>query len=276
VSRQEGTVDQRYSNSMLSVNDYKKPGRMKKRKELKYLNRLFKKMRQHFKSFALTQTAEALHGFRVQVKKTRSFLTLLEAGNKNDKLLKTFGPVKKIFKSTGIIRGAYIHAKQAKENHINVPGFYKDQEALEQEETGKLLARQHELLHNMKKVKKQLRHQVHPISKKETAQFFTKQISHIQQLLNSNNFTERLHNGRKMLKHLLYNRHIMPRSSEKDTHLNFDDLDTMQQAIGDWHDNKLALDFFSKKLPAKSLATMKQKQQELQKNITAKNIGFLQ
>ena len=248
---------------------------MKKQKELKYLNKLFKKMRQHFKKFAVTQSAEAIHGFRVQFKKISSFLTLLEAGNKNDNLLKTFRPIKKIFKSTGIIRDAYIYKKLAKENHIKAPEFYKEQDLLQHEETGKLLARQYELLHKMKKIKKRLRHQMHAIPKKEIVEFFTKQISNTQQLLNSNNFSERLHNGRKMLKHLLYNRHIIPHITEKDIHLNFDDLDTMQQAIGDWHDNKLALNFFSKKIPAKSLATMKQKQQELQKNITAKGSVFM-
>ena len=94
---------------------------MKKKKELKYLNKLFKKMRQHFKSFALTQNAEALHGFRVQVKKIKSFLTLLEAGEKNDKLLKTFKPVKKIFVDGGFSKNdVYMNLLAAAFPHIEV------------------------------------------------------------------------------------------------------------------------------------------------------------
>ena len=246
---------------------------MKKAKQVKYLNKQFKKMLQQFKLFVQTQSPEALHAFRVQVKKIKSFLTLLEAGNNNDALSKTFRPVKKIFRSAGIIRSAQIHEKQARENNINPLKFHKEQHEIQQEVTARLVSKQHKLIHTIKKVKKQLQHQMHPITNKAIRQFFTKQIQRTRQLLKTHDFTEQLHNGRKMLKHLLYNRRLIPNVADID--IDFNKVDAMQQVIGEWHDNKLALEYFRLKLPEKKLIPIQQKQEALQKNVLAESNSFL-
>src|SRR3954451_14696788 len=99
---------------------------MKKKDAYKHLNKLWKKMQQEFKEFTRSQDPEKLHRFRVQVKKIKSFLTLLETGEKNKQLLKKFKPVKKIFKSAGIIRDAFLHNRQAKEYRIKQQEFYEE------------------------------------------------------------------------------------------------------------------------------------------------------
>ena len=249
---------------------------MKKKKELKYLNKLGAKIEHDFKSFAQTQNPEALHDFRVQVKKLRSFLTLLESGHKNDKLLKTFKPVKKIFRSTGVIRDAQVHQKQAEENNIGTPGLYQQQDNIKNEETVKLLQHKRRHIRSLKKVQYELQHRVQPVTQMEIEQFFIIQVQNTEALLSNHNFSEQLHSGRKMLKHLLYNRNLIPPVVAKNMNISFDDIDKMQQAIGDWHDNKLALDFFNGKLPDEQLEAVRQKQAELEKNITAKADGFAQ
>src|SRR5437763_7528722 len=100
---------------------------MKKKTAYKHLDKLWKKMRKHFKKFTRTEDAGELHRFRVQVKKIRSFLSLLETDKKNQQLLKTFKPVKKIFKTAGVIRDASLHVKQANEYKIKLPEFYEEQ-----------------------------------------------------------------------------------------------------------------------------------------------------
>src|SRR4051794_36369461 len=98
---------------------------MKKKAAYHRLNKLWKKMQQEFKEFTHFRDPEKLHRFRVQVKKIKSFLTLLETDEKNKQLLKKFKPVKKIFKSAGIIRDAFLHNKQAKEYRIKQQEFYE-------------------------------------------------------------------------------------------------------------------------------------------------------
>jgi len=59
-------------------------------------------------------------------------------------------------------------------------------------------------------------------------------------------FSEDLHNARKQIKILLYNRKIA-RTALEGGKLNISDeyLDKLQGLIGDWHDNILALQLFS-------------------------------
>jgi CHAD domain-containing protein len=248
---------------------------MKRKKQKRYLNKHFKKLQQEFEEFAVSKSPEALHAFRVQVKKIRSFLTLLETGKKNEKLLKIFKPVKKIFKSAGLIRNAQIHEKQAKQNHIDAAKFYKEQQAIQQVETEKLQNKKYELLHTIKKTKHKLQTKLHAISGKEAAQFFGQQFQNACWLLNEHNFTEQLHTARKMFKHILYNQHTVPSSITQNVNINFDDVDAIQRVIGDWHDSKLAIEFFSDKLSKKDIAKMKHKQQLLQKEVITKSRSFL-
>lgn len=70
---------------------------MKKQQEKKHLGKLWKKMQQHFKRFTRNQDQEELHQFRVQVKKIRSFLTLLAENKKNNQLQEDFKPIRKLF-----------------------------------------------------------------------------------------------------------------------------------------------------------------------------------
>lgn len=247
---------------------------MKKAKQVKYLKKQFKKMQQQFRLFVQTQHPEALHAFRVQAKKIQSFLILLEAGRNNEALLKTFRPVRKIFKLAGTIRSAQIHEKQANENNINTSKLHKEQLQLQKEATANLLSHQHKLLHTIKKVKRKLQQQVHSIKDKAITHFFIQLTEHTREVLETHNFSRQLHNGRKMLKHLLYNRYFIPTAATKEITIDFNKADAMQEAIGEWHDNKLALEYFRLKLPAKKLIPIQQKQEALQKNVLAASAAF--
>src|ERR1700712_2811207 len=145
---------------------------MTKKEAYEHLDKLWKKMQHHFKDFTRSEDPEKLHRFRVQVKKIRSFLTLLESDKKNKHLLKQFKPVKKIFKSAGIIRDAFLHNKQAKEHQIQQPEFYEELEKIQKEKTQKLLSKRKKHLQKMKEVKRKLRKQMHPVSAEEIKAFF--------------------------------------------------------------------------------------------------------
>jgi CHAD domain-containing protein len=247
---------------------------MKKQEEKRYLNRLWKKMQQHFKNFTLTQDPEELHQFRVQIKKIRSFLTLLEEDKKNKQLLKTFKPVKKVFASAGIIRDAFLHQQQGKEHHITRPKFYTEQSALQEEETKKLVSKSAKQLEKMKDVRKKLQKQLHSLSGNDIATFYKTAFSDTQHLLRPLNFSEQLHDGRKMLKHLMYNQHAVKDTVAEDLNINFKYIDELQDLLGQWHDNKLALAFFQKNMADKDLQPLVEKNQKLEKSIRQKARSF--
>jgi CHAD domain-containing protein len=250
---------------------------MKKKAAYKHLDKLWKKMQKHFKKFTRTEDSNELHQFRVQAKKIRSFLTLLETDEKNKQLLKEFKPVKKIFKTAGIIRDASLHVKQAKEHKIKLPEFYEEQDKIQKEETQKLVSKKKKHIKKMKAVKKKIKKDLQPVSPDEIKIFFTSQLDNTYRLLKKHDFSEQLHNGRKMLKHLMYNEDAVHDGVEKELHINFTYIDKLQDVLGQWHDHKLMLDFFSdKKLGNKDIDSMKAKNGELEKSIAEIAKGFKQ
>lgn len=249
---------------------------MNKQKEKKQLDKLWKKMQKRFKGFRNTGHVEQLHQFRIQVKKIRSFLTLLEAEKKNHGLLKAFKPVKKIFKSAGVVRDAGLHCKQAEEHGIHLNEQNQREKDAQQKEREQLFRQNKKQLRTMKKVKKKLHQHLHALSKADMKTFFQNQIDITNRLLSTNHFTEELHNGRKALKHLLYNQQAVQEAWNKKPGLDFSYIDELQEALGNWHDNKLTLDYFSGKLDAKDIDSLEIKKKALQETVTQNANGFLQ
>jgi len=77
---------------------------MKKKEESKHLGKEWEEMSIHLNSFLETGDQEELHRFRVQVKKIRAMLSLIEDASGEHAFLKNFKPVKKVFKYAGNIR----------------------------------------------------------------------------------------------------------------------------------------------------------------------------
>ena len=82
---------------------------MKRKTERAYFNELWHEMTVSLEDFLKAGDQEKLHKFRVQVKKIRALLMLLDVALSQKKLSKSFKPVRKIFKDGGLIREAYIN-----------------------------------------------------------------------------------------------------------------------------------------------------------------------
>ena len=127
----------------------------------------------------------------------------------------------------------------------------------------------------MKAVKKKLRKKLHPVSADEIKTFFSSQLDHTYRLLSARNFSRQLDERRKMLKHLMYNEHIVYNGLGKDLNIDFDYIDELQEVLGQWHNNKLMMAFFSnKKFNNKDIDSMKTKNEKLEKVITDKASSF--
>ncbi len=248
---------------------------MNTQKQKKHLDKLWKKMQKRFQSFLHTGHGEQLHQFRIQVKKIKSFLVLLEADKKNHRLLAEFKPVRKIFKSAGVVRDAVLHRNVANEQGIPLEAFYQKEEKAMQQERDKLMDKGKAHLRKMKNVKKKLHKQLHSVSGGDMKTFFQNQIDTTYRLLGRHNFTERLHNGRKALKHLLYNQQAAQQALGK-WGINFTYIDELQETLGQWHDNKVTLDFFSGKPGVKIIDGLETKNKALQQAVIQKSEGFQQ
>src|ERR1700749_3382634 len=100
---------------------------MRKKVERVYFNDQWDLMQTHFKAFIKTDEQEELHSFRVQVKKLRAMLELLDTNSSGSHLSKDFKPVKKIFKHCGDIRSAYINLQFGVQYKFNNEEFLMNQ-----------------------------------------------------------------------------------------------------------------------------------------------------
>ena len=101
---------------------------MKKKTEKAYFDEQWGGMTTHLKAFIGTGDQEELHLFRVQVKKVKALLTLLDFASPRHQLLRGFKPVKKIFKHCGIIRNAYINLQLGARYHLDNEQFISGQQ----------------------------------------------------------------------------------------------------------------------------------------------------
>src|ERR1700744_4513810 len=98
---------------------------MKRKEEQQYVDKHWKTLKQGLKDYLLTGDQEALHEFRVEVKKIRAFL-VLQPNIKG----KDFKPVKSIFKHAGDIRNIYLNLELGHLHHIDDEAFVLQQHLL--------------------------------------------------------------------------------------------------------------------------------------------------
>jgi CHAD domain-containing protein len=226
----------------------------------------------HFKNFIKTGDQEQLHLFRVQVKKLRAMLELFDITSSKKQLSKDFRPVKKIFKHCGEIRSAYINMKLGAQYQFTDEDFLMGQ--LYQIEKGIVDVKELEkvYLKAIKVAHNDIAEDLKQVRNADIVAFYKTKLEEIANKLINMQFDEGLHDARKQLKILVYNKNIARKALE-DGELSISDdyLDKLQGLIGDWHDNILALQLFSApELKDKPVVTKIKKQDiRFKRSITA-------
>jgi CHAD domain-containing protein len=219
---------------------------MKKKNEKVHFNDQWEQMMVHFKNFIKTGDQEQLHLFRVQVKKLRAMLELFDTTTSKKKLSKDFKPVRMIFKHCGEIRSAYINMKLGAQYHFTDEDFLMGQLYEIEKGTNSVKELEKKYLKAIKSAHNDIADDLEHIGNKTIVAFYKTKLDQVANILSNLQFSEDLHNARKQIKVLLYNRKIA-RTALEEGKLNISDeyLDKVQGLIGDWHDNILALQLFS-------------------------------
>ncbi|MFB0493900.1 CHAD domain-containing protein [Mucilaginibacter sp. OAE612] len=215
---------------------------MKKKTEKKYIIKIWRTMKRHLRSFVKNDEQEDLHRFRTGVKKLRALLILGDSAAKDPVLEKCFKPVRKIFKHAGEIRNAYINQELGRAVGENTD-FIREQQRIMKITTRAFNADKDQHSAWLRKTRRKLLKQIRPISKHHLSLYYRQQLEIIATALNPPRFNEELHTCRKQLKVLLYNYPLA--GPELDLPFNGTYLDQVQAAIGDWHDNELAIALIS-------------------------------
>jgi CHAD domain-containing protein len=244
---------------------------MKKKKERIYFNDQWDEMTDHLKKFIEHGEQEELHLFRVQVKKLRAMLELLDINSAKHPLQKDFKPVRKIFKRCGEIRNAFINLQYGQRFQFKNEDFFMnhlyeiEKGTTEVKEVGKQYLKIIKLAHD--DIGSDLQH----VGNKDIVAFYNAKLYNIGSFLENLQFNDELHAVRKQIKTLMYNRKIAQNALDGKLQISNDYLDKLQTLIGNWHDNVLALELFtSAGFNSKPIITkIKNQNTHLKRSITA-------
>jgi CHAD domain-containing protein len=216
---------------------------MKKREEKKYFDKEWAQMKSSLLAFFKKEDQEDLHRFRVQVKKLRAFLILSDSTGHQPNLALYFKPVKKIFKEAGEIRNAFINQELAKEHQTGNTAFISSQHQLQADATAKFKSMKVKHLKKIKDTHGTIKGEIRSISDVHIGLFYQNVLQQISGTLTNLKFNEELHDCRKQVKNLVYNHKLV--HSALAIGFNTDYMHQVQTVIGYWHDNALAIEFYS-------------------------------
>lgn len=249
---------------------------MKAAKEIQYIRQYGKEMQAQLKLFLHTRDPTALHQFRVRVKKLKSLLMLLQTAPGNRRLMHNFKPIKKVFGKAGAIREMYIHLQLSSHYQLHNGSSEEEQQDLQTFRTEAFCRKGHKHLKNIKKACKKITGHIHNISKRKIRQFYKDHLNSIALFMANPVFDDRLHDCRKQMKFLLHNEKPARKACSDLPPLNTSYLDELQEEIGQWHDNLLAIELFASPQAGNEAVTEKIRtgNQELQNKIRTTAAGF--
>jgi CHAD domain-containing protein len=218
---------------------------MKKKEELKYLDREWKEMNAYLNAFLETGDQEALHQFRVQIKKLKAMLVLIGETSKKHSLLKVFRPVRKIFKYAGNIRDAHTNLGLSARYQLHNEAFETGQQKIIEDGTSEFRQNKKKFARSIKHTFKQLKKKMPKVGDNAVAEYYKNQLEEISVNLIVSGFTEDMHTNRKLIKILVYNHELAGKALDGSLNFNTEYLDELQHQIGKWHDNLIAAQLFS-------------------------------
>ncbi|WP_461451382.1 CHAD domain-containing protein [Mucilaginibacter sp.] len=242
---------------------------MKSKEQIKYFDEEWDDMESYLKSFLKNGDQEDLHRFRVQVKKINSFIFLADSDDHHTKLGKYFKPVKKVFKQAGIIRDAYNNLELAKKYNMQQDEFILAQQKLMEDAANDFKLAGNKYLKKLKSAHSEILEKIEPISNLHITLFYENQLNLIANKLADLKFDDSLHEARALVKILVYNYQLVQPVLE--TGFNEDYLQDVQTAVGDWHDNEVAIALFSghPKHDKAAVSRLKKKHTKLKNNIVS-------
>ncbi|HTI57534.1 CHAD domain-containing protein [Mucilaginibacter sp.] len=218
---------------------------MKRKAGKAYFNELWYQMKSDLRDFIKTGDQEKLHHFRVQVKKLRAFLLLVDHTLPHSKLSGAFKPIRRIFKDGGRIREAYLNLQLSSKYGLQNDDFILQQVNGMDKDIKAFMDNSKQYLKTVRTVHAGIEDGLKAVEGENISEFYKGQLEQITVTLHKLEFNEGLHECRKRIKTLLYNRKIAAEALESSLQIDNDYLDKLQEGIGQWHDSLLAIGLFS-------------------------------
>ncbi len=206
----------------------------------KYLEKRKSAINFNLKKRRRSYTSSTFHILRVEIKKLNAFLDLINYCSNDFKRKKTYGPFKVIFQKAGKIREIYLEEVKLKKRFIHIlPLSYinglRKRRLKEQEAYFMLLNEKN--LETLKESYKEIKSFLKDITKTKYGEYLNEKKNKVDSLLNTTIPDKtKLHELRKQLKTLNYNKKIRDSKKENKTSSKKNNLSKL---LGNWLDNKV-------------------------------------
>lgn len=188
---------------------------------------------------------DEIHDFRVQIKKMRAYLRLLNTEFGEPPVLKMPKSIKRFYHDAGDVRNLQVQMEQIR-NHCKkkLPAGYLDLLQKELDEGKQKMDSNLPSSSRLNYEKKKIIHALpHKLTRKNIEDFTLQKKGAMLNILNEEKTDERLHELRKMLKDLMYNEKLIKKVVNLDAFPLTRDIKALTQLLGDHQDLYMQLQF---------------------------------
>ncbi|MBS1637543.1 MAG: CHAD domain-containing protein [Bacteroidetes bacterium] len=219
---------------------------MLKRKTLrKYTEKRFELMQKHLCKYTDKNTQEDLHQFRVETKKLKAFIGLVQYINADEKIHKEFKPIGKLFDHAGKIRSAHIELLLIKRYRLKNPAYSKALQDIIRSESARLKKKKEHYLNALKESSKKIDEHITKLGRTELTEYTHQQLKMLSKYFAAPQNIAGIHKSRILLKKLFYNYSLFDSETQKKLNLDIKYLNTLQEKIGNWHDMTVTIESLS-------------------------------
>jgi CHAD domain-containing protein len=212
---------------------------LSRKRQRKFLSANEKVFLRRLKAYRISgNDEESLHRLRLSIKKIKALIELSKACSIKSPL-KDFRLLEDLFSLSGQIRDRNSTLLYREKYRLITPEERHRQIAFIASPSDKLLAGKKSFLKKGNKAGRLLKQDVRPISNRGIRTWYARQLIHIGLLLTAGG--DQFHQARKKIKSLLYVHKILPDRIVAALQLNMEYLDSLQDAIGQWHDIVMAM-----------------------------------
>lgn len=202
---------------------------LKKQRQKKHFQAEWQSMLAYQAAFCRTRKPEALHRFRVQVKKTKAQLHFLQG----DVASGAISPLQILFKQAGRVRSAHIRVQLMRQYQMTNEDLIAKLEQIVEDGSQQFQIQSDNSAEALRRLYKRLNSAFSDKSDKSVLQLCRKRLK---RLARPDQIITNLHKARKQIKELLYFHDVLPSSIAGKLHLNTTYLRQLEEAIGKWHD----------------------------------------
>jgi CHAD domain-containing protein len=212
---------------------------LKKKELLDWVNKKCDAIIGHLNSYCTTYKDEELHKLRLEVKKIKALVYLLQKTTKNNVPDFNEMGLRDLFKHTGRIRDPQQHIKLLAKQESDNTTFINQQREIKQKEEKELCQQKHAYQLQIENSRTILRNCAASIKNKDAKELVRKQYDKLAISLPGTIEINDLHDRRKKIKRILYILGILPETIIQDLRFNKEYFEDIAQKIGDWHDSIL-------------------------------------